>query len=315
MTKPEDYISLESAIAALRRDSPEVLKAMAMAIKSFSASNLVPQSVVEGVEYGRQIPNFAITHGQLGAYLDLAVTKHASVLIETQVGVVQSHHVKVNREWLSIQREQAMRVPDVARAIARRFSGSKGATVTPMFPELEDQDPREALSELRKVKVRLERNREIPADDARDLELDQIRHLLAASDAKGLAVTKENASLVMTVKTLTLENDRLRKVRSESPVSSSLMKSKPISNVEVRNAAIRRARESVADVARALWSYPDFANCRTGEMAPIVRRSVDPNLLVFLPKTDVTLARWLTKDSAPPSAKRKGRPAKIAPKK
>jgi hypothetical protein len=322
MLSPEKYISLESAIASLRREAPEVLKAIAMAVNSVSPSTRFARSTIEGSEYGKAVQGFAITYGQLGAYLNLAVNKYASVLIETEVGVLQSQHVKVNREWLLAQREQAAQLPEVARAAVLRTSGAHGATVSPIFSPLIDQTPDTAHSELRKLNIRIEKHLTLPADDLRDREIQQLQMLVYTTHTEKMAAIEESAALARTVKTLTLENDQLRKARIEKPASTNFLllqepntANRPLSNVEIRNAAIQKARETVCEKARGLWAHSDLAECRTGKMAQIVRRSVDQELLKLLPKTDIALGRWLTADAAPPSAKRKGRPSKSDPNK
>jgi hypothetical protein len=322
MLPPEEYMSLESAIASLRRDSPEELKAIAMAINSVDPNIRFTRSTIDGSEYGKTVQGFAITYGQLGAYLNLAVDKYASVLIETEVGVLHSQHVKVNREWLLAQREQVTQLPEVAKTLAfKSFRAHGAATVTPIFSPLTDQNPDAARAELRKLKIRIEKILALPADDIRDQEIERLQILVHTSYAEKMAAIEAGVALARTVKTLTLENDQLRKARIEKPAPTNPLlyepnpAKRPLSNVEIRNAAIQKARETVCEVARGLWAHPDLAECRTGKMAQIVRRSVDQELLKLLPKTDIALGRWLTADAAPPSAKRKGRPSKSDPNK
>lgn len=325
MLLPEEYMPLEYAIASLRREAPEVLKAIAKAVNSFDPHTQFNCNTIDASEYGKTVPGFAITYGQLGAYLDIAVNKYASVLIETEAGVLQSQHVKINREWLLAQREQVARLPEVAKAIALRSygsNGSNGATITPIRPQLEDQTPDTARAELRKLNIRIERGLVIPGDDHRDQKIEQMQYLLDVAQAEKTAAIEEGAALTRMVKTLSLENDQLRKARVEKNThadmpypSASQMTKRPLSNVEILNVAKRQAREAICSHAMELWAHPDLAGCRTGKMAQIVRHSVDQELAKYLPETDAVLARWLTSDAAPPSAKRKGRPSKSDPNK
>lgn len=317
MLSPEEYVPLESAIASLRRESAEVLKAIAKTVNSFDPRTEFSRSTITGSKYGESIPGFAITYGQLGAYLDIAVSKYASVIIETEVGVVESAHVAINREWLLSQREQAAGQPEVIREIALRSYASKGATVTPILRQLEDQTPEAARAELRKLNIRLERSLTIGPDDQRDEEIERLQVLLEVSNAEKMAVADENTALGRMVKTLTIENDQLRKTRADkvSPVvhPQSVVQQAPSrrpTNVEIRNDASRATREVVADLARSMWAHEDFTKYRTMEMALMIRRLTEAEHGDKLPKTDVVLARWLSADAAPPSAKRRGRTSK-----
>lgn len=229
--------------------------------------------------------------------------------------------MKVNREWLLAQREQVAQLPEVAKALTFKSSSAHGATVTPIFSPLTDQTPDAARSELRKLKIRVEKILVLPADDIRDQEIERLQILVHTSHAEKMAAIEAGVALARTVKTLTLENDQLRKARIEKPDPTNFIlfepspAKRPLSNVEIRNAAIQKARETVCEIARGLWAHSDLAECRTGKMAQIVRRSVDQELLKLLPKTDIALGRWLTADAAPLSAKRKGRPSKSDPNK
>jgi hypothetical protein len=322
MLSPEEYMSLESAIASLRRESPVVLKAIAKMVNSFDPRAEFSRNTIDASAYGKTVQGFAITYGQLGAYLDIAVTKYASVLIETEVGVLESQHVKINREWLLAQREQVAGLPEVAKAIALRSCASNGATVTPILPQLEDQTPDSSRTELRKLNIRIERNLIIPADDDRGHEIERLQRLLDTTKAEKTAAIEDGAALTRMVKTLSLENDQLRKARVEKNnyadvhlPSAPQAITRPLSNVELLNVAKQKTRDAICSYARELWAHSDFAGCRTGKMAQIVRRAVDPELAKYLPATDTVLARWLTSDAAPPSAKRKGRPSKSDPNK
>lgn len=317
MLSPEEYVPLESAIASLRRESPEALKAIAKAVNSFDPRTGFNRSTITGSKYGESIPGFAITYGQLGAYLDIAVSKYASVIIETEVGVVESAYVAINREWLLSQREQAARQPEVIREIALRAYASKGATVTPILPQLEDQTPEAARAELRKLNIRLERSLTIGPDDQRDKEIERLQGLLEASNSEKMAEADEKTALARMVKTLALENDQLRKARTDKvspaaqpqPAIHQTASRRP-TNVEIRNDASRATREVVADLARSMWAHEDFTEYRTMEMALMIRRLTEAEHGDKLPKTDVVLARWLSADAAPPSAKRRGRTPK-----
>ncbi|WP_095148458.1 hypothetical protein [Pseudomonas sp. Irchel s3a18] len=317
MPSPEQYVSLEGAIALLKRESPEVLEAIAKAINSFDPCTEFNQGIVTGIKHGKSISGFAITYGQLGAYLDIAVRKYASVIIEVESGVLASEHVKVNREWLLDQRAQAARQPEVMREIELRSFASKGGTVTPILPPLENQTPEVARAELRKLNVRLARNLMIGPDDQRDAEIERLQGLLAVAVAEKMAATDESVTLSRMVKTLTLENDQLRKARADkaSPATSqqpAIQQAERLrlSNVEIRNQAKGTTRKVVSDLAKAMWAHPDFVNYRTMEMTTLVRRLTEVEHGKSLPDTDTVLARWLTADAAPPSAKRKGRPSK-----
>lgn len=316
MLSPEEYVPLEGAIASLRRESAEVLKAIAKAINSVDPRKEFSDRSIIGSEYGKKtIPGFAITYGQLGAYLDIAVSKYASVLIETEVGTLESQHVRVSREWLLSQREQAARQPEVIREIALRSYASKGATVTHISPQLEDQTPEAARAELRRLKIRLERNLIIGPDDQRDGEIERLQGLLGASSAG-------EAALARMVKTLTIENDQLRKTRADSvpPISSSKpfapkVKKRSITNVEILNEETRVTRKIVAERAISLWGHQDYASHRTMDMVCTIRNLAETEPMGKLPETNEVLARWLSEDAAPPFAKRAGRPSKKKPKK
>jgi hypothetical protein len=258
----------------------------------------------------------------LGAYLDLATTKYASVLIETEVGTLQSQHVKVSKQWLIAQREQAARIPQVAKVAALRSSGSKGSTVTSIWPQLENQTPEISRTELRKLNIRVNRSQVIPADDKRDQEIDRLQRLLDQALAEKTAAVEDGAASTRMVKTLSLENDQLRKLRVQNNAAVDVYHAplpppakRVLSNVEILNIAKQEARKVICNQARELWAHADFAECRTGKMAQIVRRTVPPELAKYLPKTDTVLAKWLTADAAPASAKRKGRPSKYDPNK
>lgn len=313
MLTPEESVSLEGAIASLRRESPEVLRALARAVNAADPSAEFSNDTVIGSEYGKSpIPGFALTYGQMGAYLNLAVDKYASVLIETEIGVLESQHVRVSKDWLRRQRQHAARLPEVIRERAVRAQGSNGATVTPILPELENQTPEKAYEDLRRFKVRIERNQFIKADDPQVDEIERLRALLATSDA-------EKAALVRMVKTLTIENDQLRKVRAQTvvtaPPTPPKQKKRKLTNVEVLNEETRATRLAVAERARQLWLHEDFANHRTMDMVQVIRRIAESEPEWKLPDTPEVLARWLSHDAAPAFAKRPGRPQKNNSKK
>ena len=311
----EEYVPLESAIASLRRESVEVLKAIAKAVNSVDARTEFSRDTIAGSKYGESIPGFAITYGQLGAYLEVAVNKYASVIIETEVGVVESAHVVINRDWLLRQRERAAAQPEVIREIALRSYASKGAHSTPIFGHLEDQTPETARIELRKLKIRLERSLTIGPDDQRDEDILRLQALLRDANADKKAMSDENIALSRMVRTITIENDQLRKTRADnapstlSPLPAVMhATSRKPTNVELRNDALRATRKIVADLAISMWKHEDCADYRTMEMAQMIRRLTEAEHGEKLPKTDVVLARWLSEDAAPPSAKRRGRP-------
>jgi hypothetical protein len=315
MLTPEESVSLEGAIASLRRDSPEVLRAIARVVNAADPCAEFGNDTIIGSEYGKKpIPGFALTYGQMGAYLNLAVDKYASVLIETEVGVLESLHVRVSKDWLRRLSQQAAKLPEVIRERVVRVQGSSGsisATVTPILPELENQTPEKALEDLRRFKIRLDRNQLIKPDDPKIDESERLRTLLATADA-------EKAALARMVKTLTIENDQLRKVRAQivplaEPIPSKRKARKP-TNVEIFNEESRATRLAVTERARQLWLHGDFANHRTMDMVQVIRRMAVSELAWKLPETDEVLARWLSGDAAPEFAKRPGRPPKQKPK-
>lgn len=317
-----EYVSLEGAIAALRRESPEVLKGIAKTINSADPHAEFNRETIHSSKYGSSIPGFAITYGQLGAYLNLAVSKYASVLIETEIGVVESAYVAVNRGWLARQREHAARQPEVAREIAIRSRVSKGATVSPIQPRLEDQNPEAARAELHKLNIRIERHLVIRQDDERDVEIERLLGLLEISNAEKAAGAAEKASLARMVKVLTIENDQLRKARAEATQLIEALKpdtlkakKRKITNVEIFNESARATRKAVSERARQLWLHEDFANHRTTDMVQTIRLLAETEPMGALPQNDETLARWISKDAAPPFAKRPGRPSKEKTKK
>lgn len=318
MLSAENYVSLESAIALLRRESVEVLKAIAKAVNSLNPRAELGRDIVTGSKNGASIPSFSITYGQLGSYLDIAVKKYASVFIETGVGVVESAHVAINREWLLSQREIAACQPEVIREIALRSYASKGATITPIAQKLENQTPEASFAELRKLNIRLERSRTIGPDDQGDKEIARLQALLEVSNAEKVVVADENTALSRMVRTLTIENDQLRRARVEKESPATSAPSAPqqaishrLTNVEIRNAASRATRAHVADLARTMWAHEDFSECRTMEMTLIIRRLTEAEYGNSLPKTDIALSRWLSADAAPASAKRAGRTPKV----
>lgn len=316
MLAPGEYIPLESAIASLKRDHPEVLKAIAKAINSVDPHVEFNRETITGLKYGDSIPGFTLTYGQLGAYLNTAVTRLVSVLIETEVGVVESSHVLVNREWLLNQRERAARLPEVVREIMLRSYGSNGATVTPITQPLEDQDPKAARAELRKLNIRIERSLVIRPDDARDAEIERLRILLEESATRVKALSGRNESAEKAIKILTRENDQLRRERSraELPAVSTQIekpnaKAKRLSNVEIRNEKARTCQAQVKARAVSLWQHDDYAKHRTMDMVNVIRRLAESEPDWDLPKNDSVLARWIS-SSAPEFARRPGRPAK-----
>ncbi|MCD5990201.1 hypothetical protein KDX30_20135 [Pseudomonas sp. CDFA 553] len=322
MLPPGEYIPLESAIASLRRESPEVLKAIAKTINSVEPHAEFNRETIAGSRYGNSIPGFAITYGQLGAYLNTAVTRLVSVLIETKVGVIESSHVAVNREWLFNQREHAACQPEVMREIELRSYASHGATVTPIIQPLEDQDPKAARAELRKLNIRIERNLVIRPDDERDGEIERLLELLEVSNAEKIAATAEKTALAKMVRTLTIENDRLRISRANSahPVASvqptaPKAKKLKITNVEILNEEVRATRKAIAERARLMWSHEDYSKHKTMDMVRTIRCLAETEPMGRLPATDEVLARWLSEDAAPPFAKRPGRPRKEKSKK
>ena len=308
MLTPDESVSLEGAIASLRRDSPEVLRALARVVNAADPCAEFGNDTIIGSEYGKKpIPGFALTYGQMGAYLNLAVDKYASVLIETEVGVVESQHVRVSKDWLRRLSQNAAKLPEVMRERVVRAQGSSGANVTPILPELENQTPEKALEDLRRFKIRLDRNHLIKPDDPKIDESDRLRTLLATADA-------EKATLAMMVKTLTIENDQLRKVRAQivplaEPIPTK-QKARKTTNVEIFNEESRATRLAVNEHARELWRHEDFANHRTMEMVQVIRRMAVSEPAWKLPETDEVLARWLSGDAAPAFAKRPGRPPK-----
>ncbi|GKS06577.1 hypothetical protein PSTH1771_16195 [Pseudomonas syringae pv. theae] len=316
MLPPGKYIPLESAIASLKRDHPEVLKAIAKAISSVDPRAEFNREIITGSKYGDSIPGFAITYGQLGAYLNTAVTRLVSVLIETEVGVIESSHVAVNREWLLNQREHAAHQPEVVREIELRSYASHGATVTPIIQPLEDQDPKAARAELRKLNVRIERSLVIRPDDERDAEMERLRIHLEASSAREKALAAKNDASDKAIKILTRENDQLRKERSSTQLPpASIATRKPdvkprkLSNVEMRNEKARACQAQVKERAMSLWRHDDYAKHRTMDMVNVIRRLADSEPEWDLPKNDAALARWIS-SSAPEFAKRPGRPCK-----
>lgn len=319
MPSPDDFIPLEFSIGALRRTAPMILTAIATAMKAYRPSDHISADLIGSRAYGKPIPSFAITYAQLSAYLDLAVIKHASVLIETDAGVVRSEHVYINRGWLLAQDEQMALIPSIAQTISLRSSGTLNASITPLYPQLEDQKPEAAIAELRRLRIQIDRSLVLPAIDARDREIEQLQaQVLSLVKARSQA-EELSAAIARTLRMLTLENDQLRKARTQAVPSKQLpppvVAARPLSNVEHRNAAIRQARAEAANLARALWGSPDLADCRTGKMAQLVRNSIDSKYSEHLPATNIALGRWLSADAAPASAKRAGRPSKSDPNK
>lgn len=319
MLSSDDFIPLEFSIGALRRTAPRVLSDIAAAVRSYRPSDYISADLIISRAYGKPILGFAITYAQLSAYLDLAVTKHASVLIETDAGVVRSEHVCINRDWLLAQNEQMALLPGVVQAMALRSSVGQNASVTPLYPQLEDQTPDTACAELRRLKIHIERSLVLPGVDSRDRDIEKLQTQLATLVEEKSQADELNAALATMLRMLTLENDQLRKVKAVEASSRQLLSSgeaaRSLSNVELRNIAIREARAEVAKLGRALWASQDLADCRTSKMAQLVRDHIDPQYASFLPETNITLARWLSADAAPQSAKRRGRPLKSDPNK
>lgn len=321
MLSSDDFIPLDLTIDALRRTAQEVLAAIATAIGDYRPADRLSSDLVQGVTYKGPIPGFYLTYAQLAAYLDLAVSKHASVIIETGVGVIESRYVSINRSWLLAQNERLAMLPTAAKAISQRLSGTAKACVRPLYPHLDEQTPEASREELRRLKIQVQKALALPGVDQRDLEIEQLRaQVTALKEEKGQA-DELAAALARTLRMLTIENDQLRKARAnDTPLN--LVKPSPAvpavrepTNVEKRNDLTRRVRDAVATYARGMWDSPDLANYRTGEMVRLVRATIDPAIAALLPKTDVTLGRWLTKDVAPSSAKRKGRPSSNRSKK
>lgn len=316
MIPPGEYLSLEGAIASLRRDAPEALRAIAKTINSADPWAEFNPETITASKFWKSIPGFAITYGQLGAYLNTAVNKYASVLIDTEIGAIESSRVLVNRDWLTRLYERAERQPEAIREIAIRSRASKGATVTPLIPLLEDQDPKAARAELRKLNIRIERSLVIRPDDERDAEIERLRIQLEASTSreKSLAATVDASDKA--IKILTRENDQLRKDRSSkqlppAPIATRKPDTKPrkLSNVEMRNEKARACQAQVKERATSLWRHDDYAKHRTTDMVNVIRRLADSEPDWNLPKNDAALARWIS-SSAPEFAKRPGRPRK-----
>lgn len=314
MISKGEYVSLEGAIASLRRESPEVLKGIAKTINSADPNAEFNRETITASKHGDSIPGFAITYGQLGAYLNLAVSRYASVLIETEIGVVESDYVVVNRDWLARQRAHAVRQPEVAKEIAMRYRVSKGATVSPIQRQLEDQDPKAARAELRKLNIRIERSLVIRPDDERDAEIERLRIQLDASTVREKYLAATVGASDKAIKILTRENDQLRKERSSTqlpPASIETRKpdTKPrkLSNVEMRNEKTRACQAQVKERAISLWLHDDYAKHRTTDMVNVIRRLADSEPDWNLPKNDAVLARWIS-SSAPEFARRPGRP-------
>lgn len=321
MLSSDDFIPLDLTIDALRRTAPEVLAAIAKAIGGYRSADRLSSDLVQGVTYKDPIPGFYLTYAQLAAYLDLAVSKHASVIIETGVGVIESRYVSINRSWLLAQSDRVSMLQTAAKAIAQRLSGNAKASVRPLYPHLDEQTPEASREELRRLNIQVQKALALPGVDQRDREIEQLRaQVTALTEEKGQA-DELAATLARTLRMLTIENDQLRKVRAKEATlmvttsTSVLPTVREPTNVEKRNDLTRRVRDAVATYARGMWDSPDLANYRTGEMARLVRATIDPAIAARLPKTDVTLGRWLTKDAAPSSAKRKGRPSSNRSKK
>lgn len=319
MLSSDAFIPLEFSISALRQRAPKVLSAIAAALKTYRPSDYISSDVVCYRSYGKQSSGFAVTYAQLSAYLDVAIAKHASVLIDTDTGAVRSECVLVNRAWLLAQSEQVALQPGVAEPVALRFSGTAKAGVTPLFPQLDDQTPEAVRDELRRLKIQTERISVLPGMDSRDREIESLQARLISLEEDKARAEEASAALARNLKMLTLENDQLRKIRAEEAsvkqVPAPVQSLRPRSNVERRNTDKREARSQVAKLANELWGSPDLADCRTGKMAQLVRKSIDPQFSKLLPETDIALARWLSEDVAPPSARRGGRPSKTDPNK
>ncbi|TRM39126.1 hypothetical protein [Pseudomonas aeruginosa] len=319
MLSPHDFVPLEHSIGALRRSAPAVLEAIAKTVRAYRPSDYISPDLIISHAHGKPILGFAITYAQLSAYLDLAVAKYASVLIETDVGAIRSEHVRINRGWLIAQSEQVALLPSLAQAALVRSSAGQKASVTSLYPPLLDQTPEAASAELHRLKIRIERNLVLPGLDSREREIESLQARVASLEEGKSQAEKLNAAMATTLRMLTLENDQLRRARAEdasliSSVSSTAISRKP-SNVELRNEAIREARIEAVKLATVLWASPDLADCRTGKMTQLVRNHIDPRYAALLPKTDLALARWLSQDAAPPMAKRRGRPPKSDPNK
>lgn len=323
MLSTDDFVPLEAAIGSLRQTAPAFLDAIATAVRTYRPSDVVSNEQVCSRAHGKPIPGFTLTYAHLSGYLDLAVSKHASVFIETEAGVFRSENVFISRSWLMALNELAILQPGVAQPIALRAFGTQKASVTSLFPPLDDQTPDSVRAELRRLKIQIERNFVLPGEDARDREIESLRAQVASLVEAKSQVDELNAAQAMTLKMLTLENDQLRRVREHeassrkvsAPVEAVQPPVRSISNVEMRNAAIREARCEVAKLAMALWASPDLADCRTGKMAQLVRDHIDAKYAKLLPATNISLAKWLSSDVAPPSAKRRGRPSKSDPNK
>lgn len=319
MLSSDDFIPLEFSISALRQKAPKVLSAITAALKACRPSDYISSDLICYRSYGKQNPRFALTYAQLSAYLDVAVAKHASVLIETDTGAVRSECVFINRGWLLAQNEHVALQTGVAEPVALRFSGTAKASVTPLYPQLDNQTPEAVRAELRRLKIRTERISVLPGIDSRDREIESLQARLASLEEDKSQADEMNTALARNLKMLTLENDQLRKSRAEvisvKQVPAPVQSPRHPSNVERRNTAKREARARVAKLASELWASPDLADCRTGKMAQLVRKSLDPQYSKLLPETDIALAKWLTEDVAPSSAKRGGRPSKSDPNK
>lgn len=323
MHSADDFIPLDLTIDALRATAPEVLVAIARSVGDYRPSDRISSDLVQDATSRKAYPGFYLTYAQLGAYLDLAVSKHASVIIETGVGVIESRHVNISRTWLLAQSDRFAMLPSAAKAISQRLSGTQKASVTPLFPALDDQTPEGVRDELRRLKIRIERNLVLTGSDQRDQEIERLQALVTSLADEKCQAEEMAAALAQTMRMLTLENDQLRKARArasdrdvkeDSPSPVSPARCEP-TNVEKRNDRSRRVRAAVAPYAKGMWASPDLANCRTGKMAQLVRATIDPTIAALLPKSDVTLSRWLTRDAAPASAKRKGRPSRSDPNK
>lgn len=311
MPSPTDYISLEQAIAYIKRESPDALTEIARAINDQRPDVQFQPSVIISSKHGHSIPGFNFTYGQFGSYLDLAVRKHVSVLVETGAGTVQAEHVFINRSWLLEQYKLATSQPSVIQALKLRSYQAGGATVTPIQPPLQDQTPADSRIELAKLKIRLERHTMLRPDDERDKEIAQLREQLATANAERNKFADEQATLELTIKLLSTENDALRKERAPTTGAQKAPKdtARKQSNVETFNEEQRATRNAVAEYARALWSHPDFSETRTMEMVHLIRRACETVPMGNLPATDARLAIWLSQDAAPPFAKRRGRPS------
>ena len=320
MQQGSQFITLEMAASALKRDRPSLLAEIARQISSV----LVPESefnpaTICAMAHGQRDPKVTFTYGAIGDYLQQAATgKHVPVLFHALEKTLESSRVLVNTDWL----KRRMAAADESLRLSQRASESAANSISQALKtanvstlrQLDDQPP-PMSPEGHKNLLRLlahKNNDWMARQKASELEIaiQELRKEAENKDALLAVVTAERDAANNTIHLLTLENTSKDRVIQDQRLKIehlTELKTEPPkeTNVHRRNSGIREAKLAAQALATDLWKTEEFKGLTVGLMAKeVFFRMIMGEHKNRMPDTPETVAKWL-KEGEVPSHSRK----------